>query len=165
MKRIYYFVFCSFILFSSCDEKKNIRLQTASKLIGYFENSNVDSIESLITPNLIHRPDAAGIMQDCKIYNEIKVSTKVKNIKNYTYIENDPIIAYKIIIPVFDGIDTIGNRRITKVSIEVDFGPEQVNDPHQITGYYINTEFTFIQAASSVRKPSSGFTPIVEPKN
>jgi len=53
MKKIYYFIFCSFILLISCDEKKHDRLTPAGKLIQYLDNSNVEAIG--LTPYKLER--------------------------------------------------------------------------------------------------------------
>lgn len=157
MKIIYSFIFCSFILFISCDEKKNIRLLTATKLIIYLDNSNIDAIDSLITIiRTTGRPDKEQLTNDCLYFNQLKIKDNYRNLK-YTYIENENDLAYpfKVIVPLFEGIDTIGNRRITKVTLEVNFGPEWVHDAHHIAGYYIDTEFDFIKSVDTVRKPNS----------
>lgn len=161
MKKIFYFIFCSFILFVSCDEKKNTRLLTAGKLIRYLDNSNVEAIDSLITIiRTTGRPNKEQITNDCLYYNQLKITDNYRNLK-YSYIENENDLAYpfKVIVPLFEGIDTIENRRITKVTLEVNFGPEWVHDGHHIAGYYINTEFNFIKSADTLRRPINNYYP------
>ena len=161
MKKNCYIIFCSFILFISCDEKKYDRLETAGKLIQYLDNSNVEAIDSLITSNrTFDRPDIERLTHDCLYFNQLQIAVNYRNLK-YTYIENDKDFVYpfKVIVPLFEGIDTIGNRRITKVTLEVNFGPEWVHDVHHIAGYYINDEFDFIKSVDTLRRPINNYHP------
>ncbi len=166
MKKFSYFIFCILILFISCDENKNIRLLTANKLILYFDNSNIDSINNLITTNRTSRSDKNQIMNDCLFFNSLHITDNYSNLK-YSYVENkaDLVVPFKVVVPLFDGIDTIGNRRITKVTLDIDFGPEQVNNPHQIAGYKFNTEFTFTDSINSLKRPDSNYSPTEDSAN
>lgn len=166
MKKIYYFIFCSFILLISCDEKKYDRLTTAGKLIQYLDNSNVEAIDSLITIiRTTGRPNNEQLTNDCLYFKQLKINDNYRKLK-YTYIENENDLAYpfKVIVPLFEGIDTIGNRRITKVTLEVNFGPEWVHDAHHIAGYYIDTELDFIKSVDKFRTPTKFHHPIEDTK-
>ena len=83
--------------------------------------------------------DVEHIKYDCESLTILQKKYGVINVSKMKYIVNptDFVTPYMVEFPVFEGEDTIWNKRVKGISLRILFGPENVNSPNKIAYYEI----------------------------
>ena len=140
MKRVLLISLFGIILLSSCLSLQERHLKTADKVSHLLYEGNIDDLHSLfaLNPNNIGR-DKEALNYDSKDFKHLVSKYGFPDIKKASYFidKKDFIKPYKIRIPIHEGVDTLFGWRVKNVYLQVEFGPENVNNPSKIAFYEI----------------------------
>lgn len=156
------------ILLISCKTLQECQIQTANKVEDLLLNGDARRIQKLFFQKSEDLTgigkNTESIEFDIEKFRQIiqKYGKVNKDRSVYKFDKSDYIFPYKIEYPIFTGVDTIKpfkiakndaffkqnhieidtltKWRITKISLIVYFGPEQVNKPSKIANYEILIE-------------------------
>jgi len=152
----------------SCKSLQERQIQTADKVENLLLNGNANEIQQIFvqsSEDLIGiGKDVESIDFDIEQFKQIsqKYGKADKSKRTYNLDRSNFVFPYKIEYPIFSGVDTIKpfkiakneeffkrnnmeidtltRWRITKISLIVYFGPEQINKPSKIANYEILIE-------------------------
>lgn len=143
-------VFLSALFFAlmSCATLKERHIETAKKILSSMQQGNGELIHSMIALDADKIGlDVEQIEFDCDRLKKMEDKYGKVDISKMKYIvdPSDFVTPYMVEFPVFQGEDTIWNKRVKGISLRILFGPENVNSPNKIAHYEIYFDRIFVK--------------------